>query len=139
MKPTAVKLSVWICVLGCGHPISMSVWRSAIIFLAVINSAAISASAADATTFLIIFAIFNTGPLSLGPGSFSESNICQPALLLAFDLLINPASACAANIISLFLKRIPLLGYDATAVYQIAVTLIGSHNLLVTDGIWALD
>ena len=25
------------------------------------------------------------------------------------------------------------------AVYQIAVTLIGSHNLLVTDGIWALD
>ena len=26
-----------------------------------------------------------------------------------------------------------------TAVYQIAVTLIGSHNLLVTDGIWALD
>ena len=26
-----------------------------------------------------------------------------------------------------------------SAVYQIAVTLIGSHNLLVTDGIWALD
>ena len=25
------------------------------------------------------------------------------------------------------------------AEYQIAVTLIGSHNLLVTDGIWALD
>ena len=26
----------------------------------------------------------------------------------------------------------------ASAVYQIAVTLVGSHNLLVTDGIWAL-
>ena len=24
-------------------------------------------------------------------------------------------------------------------VYQIAITLVGSHNLLVTDGIWALD
>ena len=28
---------------------------------------------------------------------------------------------------------------NGAAVYQIAVTLIGSHNLLVTDGIWALD
>ena len=29
--------------------------------------------------------------------------------------------------------------WTKAAVYQIAVTLIGSHNLLVTDGIWALD
>ena len=29
--------------------------------------------------------------------------------------------------------------HNDSAVYQIAVTLIGSHNLLVTDGIWALD
>ena len=28
---------------------------------------------------------------------------------------------------------------DTVAVYQIAVTLVGSNNLLVTDGIWALD
>ena len=31
------------------------------------------------------------------------------------------------------------LNSECSAVYQIAVTLIGSHNLLVTDGIWALD
>ena len=92
----------------------MSVWRSGIIFFAVINSAAIYASAADAITVLIIFAIVKTGPLSFGLGSFSERNICAPALLLDLDLLINIASACAANSISLFLKRLPSLGYVAT-------------------------
>ena len=92
----------------------MSVWRSGIIFFAVINSAAISASAAGAITVLIICGIFKTYPLSFGSGSFSERNICAPALLLAHDSLRNIASACAANIISLFLNRIPSLGYVAT-------------------------
>ena len=85
----------------------MSVWRSGVIFFAVINSAAISAYAADAITVLIICAIVNIGPLSFGFGSFSESNICAPALLLARDSFRNPASACVANIISLFLNSIP--------------------------------
>ena len=80
----------------------------------VINSAAISASAADAITVLIICAIVKTGPLSFDFGSFYERNICALALLLARDSLRNPASACAANIISLFLNRIPSLGYVAT-------------------------
>ena len=63
----------------------MSVWRIGIIFFAVINSAAISASAADAMTVLIISAIVNTGPLSFGLGSFYERNTCAPALLPALD------------------------------------------------------
>ena len=86
-------------VLGCGHPISMSVWHSGIIFFAVINSAAISASAANVITVLIICAIVNTDPLSFGFGSFSERKILAPALLLDHDSFRNTASACAANII----------------------------------------
>ena len=77
----------------------MSVWRSGIIFFVVINNAAISASADDAITVLIICALVNTGTLSFGFGSFSQRNICAPALLPARDSLRNPASACAANII----------------------------------------
>ena len=92
----------------------MSVWRSGIIFFAMINSAAISASAADAITVLIICEIVKTCPLSFGFGSFYERNICAPVLLLNRDSLRNSASACAANIISLFLNRITSLGYVAT-------------------------
>ena len=69
VNTTAVELSVWIGDLGCGQPISVSVLRSGIIFLAVMYSNAISASAANAITDLMICAIFNTGPLSFG---FSE-------------------------------------------------------------------
>ena len=75
-----------------------------------IYSADISDSASDAITVLMIFAIFNTDPLSFDLGSFSERNICAPDLLLVLDSLRKPASVCAANIISLFLKRIPSLG-----------------------------
>ena len=78
-----------------------------------INSAAIYAYAADAMTILIICAKLKTGPLSFGLVSFYDRNICAPALLLALDSLRNPASACATNIMSLFLKRIPSLGYVA--------------------------
>ena len=73
-------------------------------------SAAILSSATYAITVLMIFAIIKTGPLSFGLGSFSETIICAPVRLLAIDMLRNPASACAANIISLFIKRIPALG-----------------------------
>ena len=92
----------------------MSLWRSGIIFFAVINSAAISASAANAITVLIICAIVNTGPLSFGFGSFYERNICAAALLLARDSFRNTTSACAANIISLFLNIMQSLGYVFT-------------------------
>ena len=92
----------------------MSVLRSGIIFLDVMYSADISVSAADAITFLMICAIVNTGTLSFGLGSFYERNICAYARLQAFYLLRKPASACAANIVSLFRKMIPSSGYAAT-------------------------
>ena len=92
----------------------MSVWHSGVIFFAMINSAVISASAADAITVLIICAIFNTGLLSFGLGSFSKRNICTLDLLLACYSLRSPAYSCAANTISLFLNMIPSLGYVAT-------------------------
>ena len=63
----------------------MSVWCSGIIFFAVINSAAISASDADAITVLVICAIVIIGPLSFCVGSFYERNIYAPSLLLARD------------------------------------------------------
>ena len=56
--------------MGCGQPISMSVLRSGIIFLAVIYSAHILASAAEDITDTMICAIVNTGALSLALGSF---------------------------------------------------------------------
>ena len=65
---TAVELSVCTGKLGCGQPILMTVLRSGIVFLAVMYSAAISASAADAITFLMICTIVNTGQLSFGLG-----------------------------------------------------------------------
>ena len=92
----------------------MSVFRSGSIFLSVMYNTAISASADESITDLIVCAIVNTGPLSFGFGLFSERNIWAPALLQDFYLLRNPASACAANIMSIFRKRIPLSGYVAT-------------------------
>ena len=92
----------------------MSVFRSAIIFLDVMYSAAISASAAEATTDLMICTIVNTGPLSFGFGLFSERKIWAPNLLQAFYSLRSPAFACAANIMSLFPKMIPSSGYVTT-------------------------
>ena len=56
----------------------MSVLRSGIIFFDVTYSAAISTSAADAITFLMVSAIVNTRPLRFGLGSFSERKICVP-------------------------------------------------------------
>ena len=85
----------------------MSVLRSGTIFLAVMYSSAISASAADAITVLMICAIVKTGPLSFGVCSFYKGNICAPARILDFFSLRNPASARAANIISFFREMIP--------------------------------
>ena len=110
MNLTAVELSVWIGVRGCGHTISIIVLRSGIIFLAVMYSAAISASASAYITVLMICAIVKICPLIFCLGSFYERNICAPARLLDFDSLRNPVSTCAANIISLFRKIIPSSG-----------------------------
>ena len=82
----------------------MSVLCSGIIFLSVMYSAAISSSASDAITVLMIYASVKTGPLGFDLRYFSDRNICAPARLLDFDWLRKPESACAANIISLFEK-----------------------------------
>ena len=68
--PDAVELSVWMGLLGWGHPMSMRVWRCGIISLAVIKRAANSDSAAEAMTNLIIWAIESTAPLKRGKASF---------------------------------------------------------------------
>ena len=75
MNPIAVDFSVWIGDFCFGQPISMSVLHSSIIFLSMMYSSAISASAAESITDLMICAIVNTGPLSFGFGTFSEINI----------------------------------------------------------------
>ena len=63
----------------------MSVLRSVIIFFTVMYSAAISASADDSITVLMICANIKTVPLSFVLSSFSERDICAPALIIALD------------------------------------------------------
>ena len=63
VTPTAVELLHWMGVLGCGHPILMSVWHSGTISLEMVKRPASSAAEADDMTFLIICAIVRTGPL----------------------------------------------------------------------------
>ena len=81
MNPLAVELSVWIGDFGCGHPISSSALRSGIISRAVVYSAASSASAADAMTYLMTCDIVWIGPFCRGIGSSSVKKICAPARL----------------------------------------------------------
>ena len=52
--PVAVELSVWIGDGGCFQPISINVWRTGTIYLAVMYSAPSSALAAEDMTNLMI-------------------------------------------------------------------------------------
>ena len=65
-KPRAVMLSVQIGVGGCTWPISSAVVRTGMSCRELMNRAPISASAADDTTELMIWAMFNTAPLFFG-------------------------------------------------------------------------
>ena len=87
VTPNAVKLSHWMGVLGCGHPILMSSWRSGNISLEMVKSPASSASEADDMTVLIICAIVRNGPLWRGIGTSSDSMMWDPARLQAWDAL----------------------------------------------------
>jgi hypothetical protein len=81
VTPTAVELSVWIGLCGCGHPMSIRVcWWGTISRLA-IKSAASSASAAEAMINMIMVPIVRTAPLKHGYGSSSKRKMCAPALL----------------------------------------------------------
>ena len=87
VTPTSVELSYWMGVLGCGHPILMSAWRSWTISLAMVKRPASSDSEADDMAFLIICAIVRTGPLWRGIRMSSESMMRDPARLRACDTL----------------------------------------------------
>ena len=78
VTPTAVELSHWMGVLGCGHPILMSAWRSGTISLAMVKRPASSASEVDDMTFLIICTIVRTGPLWRGIGTSSKIMMWAP-------------------------------------------------------------
>jgi hypothetical protein len=99
--PSAVELSVWIGLLGCGHPMSMRVWQWGIISHAAIKRAASLDSAADEVTDLMSWAMESTAPLKRGYGSFLERKMCAPARLQNWVSLRKPALACVHRIMSL--------------------------------------
>ena len=82
--PTAVELLDWRGLGGCFHPISVRVFCSGTISLAVRNKAVISASAADDTTYLIIWAMVRRGPFQRGMESFSEKKCGHQLGFLTF-------------------------------------------------------
>ena len=75
INTTAVKLSVWIGDGGCFQPISMNVWRTGTIYLAVMYSTPSSDSAAEDITNVMIWAIVRVSLFHLGIGYFSNK-IC---------------------------------------------------------------
>ena len=113
VTPTAVELSTWMGVFGCGQPISMSVCLMGTNSLAVMKSAANSASAADDMTNLMILASVMIGPLSRGMASFSEQKMYAPARLRDFVTFRYAASECAAITMSLARNVMPTFGYVA--------------------------
>ena len=96
--------------LGCGHPISSSVLRIGTIFLAVRYSAASSASAADAITGLMIFAVVKIALFSGGVATSPVKKMCAPALIHALVSFRKPVSVCAASNMPLALKSMPPYG-----------------------------
>ena len=83
VTPTEVELSVWMGVLGWGHPTSMRVCRIGTIALAVMKRPASSYSAAEDMTNLMIWAMVIMDPLSQRMGSPLDIKIWDPARLLA--------------------------------------------------------
>ena len=81
VTPTALELLHWMRVLGCGHHILMSAWRSGTISFAVVKRPARSDLEADEIMFLIICVIVRTGPLWRGIGTSSESMMLALARL----------------------------------------------------------
>ena len=66
----AMELLHWMGFLGCGHPISMRVWRRGTIYLEQMKRPASSAWEDEDTTNLMICAIVRTGTLMLGREKF---------------------------------------------------------------------
>jgi hypothetical protein len=113
-NPVAVELSTWIGDFSCGQPILPRVLRSGTISWSVVKSSATYAYANDAIAIFITCAIYNTGPLVCGIGSFLDTQMCDPIRLLDLDSLRNLASECAVIIMLLARYVVPSLGYVAT-------------------------
>ena len=96
-----MELSVRMGDRGCGHFISLSVFRGGTIALAVMKSPANSASEAEDMTTLIIWSTDSIGPLSRGIGLFSRQRMCAPARLQERVTLRYSASECADKIVLL--------------------------------------
>ena len=101
VTPTAIEFSHWMGVLGCGHPILMSAWRSGTIYLVMVKMPASSDSEVDDMKFLIICTIVRTGPLWRGIGTSSEIMMWDLAWLRACDTLRWAASECPSSIMLL--------------------------------------
>ena len=95
--PAAVKLWVWIGDGGCFQPISMNVWRTGTIYLAVMYSAPSSSSGADDIKNLMIWEIVRIAPFHLGIGLFSDKNVWASARLRALEKLLNPVYGWASR------------------------------------------
>ena len=89
--PTAVELSDWSGLVGCFHPISVRVLQSGTISLAVRNEHVISASAADETKYVMIWAMVRTGPFQHRMELSSDKKMWAPAWLLDFVLFTKLA------------------------------------------------
>ena len=110
--PQAVELSVHMGVAGCLWPSSFEVFISGTACVAFMNRAAISASAALEQTFLMIFAVTATDPLSLVPLSL-ERQCNPPALLRASDATRYAASEWMLRIMSMALQSFCGCGWVA--------------------------
>ena len=85
---------------GCGDclcPISSNVVLAGISCRELRKSAPILASAADNITFLMIYEIFSTAPLSPGSASLLHMKNCPPNLFFAFGSHRYEASLCTLS------------------------------------------
>jgi hypothetical protein len=103
ITPSAVVLSVWIGVRGCGWPISSSMFRKCTASFVLMNYEPSSASAAEDITALMIVAMVRIAPLLGGNLSSFDRKKCPPAQLRDFFSSAYPASLWTANIILLAL------------------------------------
>ena len=80
---SAAALSVCSGMAGCGCPISLRMILMYTASLAMMYSAASSASVADVMTCLMMCAILSTAPLFCGMVALLDRKKCPPALLRA--------------------------------------------------------
>jgi hypothetical protein len=99
--PSAVELSVWIGVFGCGWPILVSICRIYTASFASRYYAPNSVSAADDITAFLMVATVSIAPLLGGNSSLFDRKKCLPARLRDFFSLQYPASLWTASIILL--------------------------------------